>query len=157
MFLSLGWCDMNKIASPNELVSELQRILHNAQTRRPSRVLLARELADLGARVAADQPDAKAVLRKVEQKLKSQFSDLAFSLEREAGVGFVLTIEPKDRDVDSSVVTVSVDQDGESSAVSAHHYGSGHSSSEGPDFDGADVGKLVTEAAKLVKKYIARP
>ena len=144
---------MHKIASPNQLAQELQRLLAYAQTRHPSRIRLARELAALGRRVAAESP--KAALDAVERKLKSKFRDLSFTRDEESDLYYVLTIEPGDRDIDSSVVVVSVDQEGDSSSVSVHHYGSGHSSSEGPDFDDVNVGKLESAAARLIKKYLA--
>jgi len=43
---------MNKIASPKELVSELQSILEYSQTKNPSREKLAKDLSELANRVA---------------------------------------------------------------------------------------------------------
>jgi protoheme ferro-lyase len=49
---------MKKIASPQELTSELQRLLDYAKSRNPSREKLASELKTLADRVAAKIPDS---------------------------------------------------------------------------------------------------
>ena len=146
---------MRKIANPTELRTEVQKILAYSQTHQPSRERIASSLHNLSQRVASSAA-ADAVLDKVERQLKSKFSTLHFDRFVEEEVGLSLSIEPKDRDPDSSVVIVHVSEDGDSSGVSAHHYGSGSSSSEGPDFNGADASKLTPAATKLIEKYIAR-
>jgi hypothetical protein len=151
---------MRKIANTTELTSELKRLLAYAGSHQPSRAKLASELRDLSMRVAVAKSsrvasDADSVLDKVERQLKSKFPGLHFSRDVEEDIDESLTVEPKDRDPDSSVVIVSVSTDASMSGVTVIHYGSGSSSSRGPEFDGADASKLTAAAIKLIEKHVA--
>jgi hypothetical protein len=142
---------MRKIASTIELQTELQRLLAYSDTKRPKRSRLARELATLGTRVAAES--AESILKQVESRLKSKFSKLDFIIDDEGEDGADLTIERSGgRDPGDSFVSVHISADASDSSVSLHSSGPSVRSSDSNDFDDAPVSKLVAAAEKYLKK-----
>jgi hypothetical protein len=67
---------MRRIASSKELQAELTKLLAYAQTDRPSRVLIANELMQLGVRLAGQVPEAFLEnIQKMKDKAKDKDDD----------------------------------------------------------------------------------